>query len=178
MIGRFKRYDKLLMVLVLAIACLTPAVALATNIDATQMVPCKVEPSVISVNITSDGDVAYGVLAPGETQDTVTLGDTQTAQNTGDVPVDFEIKSSNAIRGGGTDWALGSAAGANVFTHDYSTDSGQSWDDMRRADTYYDLARDVPVGGNQTFDLQIGMPTSITDYGEHTITVTVLATAA
>jgi len=178
MTGRFKRYDKLLIVLVLAIACLPPAVALATNIDATQMVPCKVEPSVISVNITSDGDVAYGVLAPGETQDTVTLGDTQTAKNTGDVTVDFEIKSSNAIRGGGTDWGLKSVAGADEFTHDYSTDSGQSWDDMKKADTYYDLAANVPAEGYQDFDLRIGMPTTIADYGEHSVTVTVLATAA
>ena len=134
-------------------------------------------PPIISITVT-DGNVAYGTVAVGATQDTTASGvnDTQTATNNGNVAEKFQIKSSHAI--GGADWTLGAAQGDNTFTHEFSTNGGSEWTAMAVADTYYDLAASVPVDGNQTFDLQIGMPTTITDYGGHTVTATVLATAA
>ncbi|MCK4388142.1 MAG: hypothetical protein KAW00_05155 [Dehalococcoidia bacterium] len=135
-------------------------------------------PTIISITVT-DGTVAYGTVAVGATEDTTASGvnDTQTATNNGNVAEKFQIKSSNAI--GATDWTLGSSQGDNTFTHKASIDGGNNWSiAMEVAGTYYELVASVPVDGSQTFDLQIGMPTSITDYGEHTITVTVLATAA
>jgi len=135
-------------------------------------------PPIISITVT-DGTVAYGTVAVGATEDTTASGvnDTQTATNNGNVAEKFQIKSFNGI--GGTDWTLGSSQGDNTFTHKASTDGGNNWSiAMIEAGTYYDLAASVLAEGYQDFDLQIGMPTSITDYGEHTITVTVLATAA
>jgi len=135
-------------------------------------------PPVISITV-EDGNVAYGTVAVGATQDTTASGvnDTQTATNAGDVAEKFQIKSSNAT--GTIDWTLGAAQGSNIFTHKASIDGGNNWSiAMEVADSYYELVASVAIAGNQTFDLQIGMPTTITDYGVHNITVTVLATAA
>lgn len=135
-------------------------------------------PPIISITV-ADGTVAYGRVAVGATEDTTASGvnDTQTATNNGNVAEEFQIKSSNAI--GGTDWTLGAAQDDNTFTHKASIDDGSTWDiAMTAADVYVVLKGNVAVDGTQTFDLQIGMPTTITDYGEHTITVTVLAMEA
>lgn len=135
-------------------------------------------PPIISITVT-DGTVAYGTVAVGATEDTTASGlnDTQTATNNGNVAEKFQIKSSHAI--GAMDWTLGSSQGDNTFTHKASIDGGNNWSiAMEVAGTYYELVASVPAEGYQDFDLQIGMPTTITDYGEHTITVTVLATAA
>lgn len=137
-------------------------------------------PASISITVT-DGNVAYGTVAVGATEDTTASGvnDTQTATNMGNVAEKFQIKSSNAT-GGTTNWTLESSQGDNTFTHKASTDGGSTWNiAMNTPDVYVVLKDNVAVNETQTFDLQIGMPTSITDYGEpHTITVTVLATAA
>jgi len=135
-------------------------------------------PAIISITLT-DGAVDYGTVAVGATEDTTASGvnDTQTATNNGNVAERFQIKSSDAS--GGAPWTLGAEQGSNTFTHTASIDGGSNWDiAMTAADTYYDLATSVPADGTQDFDLQIGMPTSVTDYGEHTITVIVLATQA
>lgn len=170
------RYGRWLIVLFLAVVCLSPTAALASNKGAE--VPCRVEPNGIKISLTTDGSVAYGVVEVGTTEDTVALGDTQTVQNTSkpDQTVDFNIKSGNATDG--TDWTLAATTGADAFTHTASIDGGTNWDiAMILADNYVTLATGVMAAGTVDFDLQIGMPTSITDYVEKTITVTILATA-
>jgi len=145
--------------------------------SAEDTVTCTVSAFLVSVTVT-DGSVAYGALEVGTSNNTIALGQTQTVTNTGTVDEDFSISSSNAI-GASQNWTLGASAGANVFTHSASIDSGSTWPiTMTVAGAYYTLKNGVTNGGNQTFDLQIGMPTSTTDYLEHTITVTVLAEAA
>lgn len=167
-------YGRWLIVLFLAAAFLSPAAALATNKGIE--VSYRVDPNTISVLITSDGDVDYGALALGATQDTVTLIDTQTAQNNGDEAAKFRIKSSNAS--GGTAWTLAANTGSlNEFTHEFSITGGAPWTAMTVAGTYYDLVASVAASASQTFDLQFGMPTLATDLGVHTITVTILAVA-
>lgn len=153
-------------------ALVVPMAVMAADEDT---VDCTVTGSLLEVSVT-DGAVAYGVLALSATEDTVTLGATQTATNDGTETIDLDIKSSNAI--GGTQWTLGVAQGADTFTHEASIDSGTTWPSaMTVADTYVALVTaGIAPAGTQTFDLQIGMPSSITDYTQKTITVTILAT--
>ncbi|MCH7752539.1 MAG: hypothetical protein IH898_10350, partial [Planctomycetes bacterium] len=98
--------------------------------------------------------------------------------NYGNVSVNLGIRSSDAASGG-TDWNLAGTAGADEFTHEFSTDAGTSWTAFNTDNsTYSTLASDVAASGNETFDLRIGTPTSSTDSAEHTVTVTVQATEA
>lgn len=183
------RYTAWLVALSLVVVCLVPTAALA-SIKVIE-VPSRVEHNTISLSITTDGQVAYGVLNTSATKNTalynagtntngMTPADTQTVQNTSTASevVDFKIKSSNAIHAGGTDWMLGATAAPNAFTHTASIDGfTTSIIAMTVADTYVTLKTGVAAGVSQTFDLKIGMPTSVSDYGVHTITVTVLAVA-
>ena len=164
--------------LALLVAVALVALVLPANVFAAEAeVTCTVTAVLISVTV-SDGDVDYGALALGAEEDTIGLNDTQTVTNTGNVREDFTIKSSDATRDGGTNWALGATAGNNTFTHAFSTNGGGNWSLMGLADNYYPLASGIAPNATQVFDLQIGMPTSTTDYWEHTIIITVLAVAA
>ncbi len=137
----------------------------------------RVSEGVVSVVVTP-ASIAYGTVALGTSEDTITLGQNLTATNNGGVTVNFSIRSSNATRDGGTNWTLGATAGNNTFTHAFSTNGGGNWFPMGLADNYYPLASGIAPNATQVFDLQIGMPTSTIDYWEHTIIITVLAVAA
>ena len=116
-------------------------------------------------------------MDPDTNQDTVTLGDTQTVQNDGNVNEDFGIKSSDAASAG-TPWNLAASTGTDQFTHEFSTNSGSSWTDFNADNnTYSSISSAIVPTNTDDFDLQIKTPTSSTDTLEHTITVTVLATA-
>jgi len=160
--------------LVLLGALVMPTTAFA---DTEGTVDATVTASLVSVSITSDGTVAYGILAIGATQNTTASGlvDTQTATNDGTEIANFNIKSSGAA--GGTPWTLAASTGSiNEFTHTASIDSGVTWDiAMTTADSYVALATGIEAAGTQDFDLRIEMPSSVTDFTEHTITVTILA---
>jgi hypothetical protein len=153
---------------------LLPASVFAADTGA---VTCTVSAVMVSVSV-SPGSVAYGTLNVGTTENTLVgeLNDTQTATNDGSGTENFNIKSSDAS--GTTAWTLvdTGAPGANEFKHEFSTDSGTNWTAMPADHTYTSLATGITATtGTQTFDLQITMPASTTDYGAHTITVTVQA---
>jgi len=142
--------------------------------SAEDTVTCTVSAYLVSVTVT-DGDVIYGALEVGTSKSTLDLTDTQTATNDGTVTEDFDIKSTDATRGGGTTWTLVTGTpGNNEFKHEFSTDSGSSWTAMTTS--YASLATSVGTSSSEEFDLQITMPGSTDDYAEHSITVTVLAT--
>jgi C1A family cysteine protease len=136
----------------------------------------RVSEGVVSL-VVAPSTIAYGTVALGTSKNT-TLGQQLTVTNNGTVAENFKIKSSNATRVGGTTWALGATPGSNTFTHAFSTNGGGSWSLMGVADNYYPLASNISPNGTQTFDLQIGMPTSTNDYAQHTIIITILAVAA
>jgi len=140
-------------------------------------VTATVTAELISVSV-DDGSVAYGALPLNTSEDTVTLTDTQTATNDGNVNVDLGVRSSDAASAG-TPWNLAASAGVDAFTHEFSTNSGSTWTDFNADNaTYSSIATGVASTGTQDFDLQVGTPTSSTDTVEHTITVTVQATAS
>ena len=123
-----------------------------------------------------DGSVSFGILPVNTNADTVTLGQTQSATNTGNVAINIGVRSSDAI--GGTEWNLAATnAAENEFTHEFSSDSGSTWTSFavdNNVNTSF--ATDVAAGNAETLDLRIKTPTSVTDNVEKTITVTALAT--
>lgn len=158
---------------VVAVLALVGALVPAIVFAAEATVTCTVSAVLVSVTVT-DGSVAYGTLALGANTTTLALADTQTATNNGTVAEDFNIESSNATRGGGTNWTLVTTTpGSNEFKHEFSTNSGSSWAAMTTS--YQTLKSNVLSSSNQTFDLRITMPSSTSDYLQHTITVTVQA---
>ena len=129
--------------------------------------------AIISVSISTDGSISYGIVAPGSSKSTVDLTDTQIAQNDSNIPVNLNIKTSNAI--GGTQWTVGGSAGADTYVHEYSTNAGSNWNVLTAADSYQSLTTGVGIGNTQPFDLRITVPTSTSDYTQKAITITVQA---
>jgi hypothetical protein len=131
--------------------------------------------TVVSVTLTTDGTVAYGTLGFGDTKNTITLSDTQTAQNDGNVTETFNIKTTAAT--GGTGWSLGSAPGSDTFVHEFSTNSGSNWTKFTTAGVYQTLSTGITASGTKAFDLQITAPNPSSDTVQKTITITVQAVA-
>ena len=130
---------------------------------------------IISISLTSSGTISYGFIGPGAEKNTTVSGidATQTVQNDGNVIEDLTIKTTSAT--GGTPWSLGSAAGPNMFVHEFSTNSGGAWTKFSAADTYQSLISSLGVGSTQNIDFRLTGPTASTDLLEKTITVTILA---
>ena len=126
----------------------------------------------ISVSV-SDGIVQYGTLVLNTTQDTVTLGDGQTATNDGNVTENILIRGQNSTSAG-AGWALGATAGSEQYVHAFSTDGGTTYTALTTSNQ--SLAASVAASGNQAFDLKITTPTATTDFNEQTVNVTVVAT--
>ena len=163
----------------LAIMSLSLAAIGATSADVT----ATVTPGIVSVSV-ADGSVAYGTVLL-DTIRTTALGDgdsiddTQTATNSGTVSVNLGVRSSDAV--GAPSWNLAAVSGSDAFYHGFCTttcDSLPIWNAFNVDNTTYSsLAAGVAASGSQVFDLKITTPTSSTDSGAHTITVTVQATA-
>lgn len=136
----------------------------------------------VSVTITTDGSVAFSTINTSSTEDTTSNGvnDTETAQNNGNVTEDFNIKAADSSSSG-AGWTLGASAGSETYTMKSCTsgcDGTPTWNAVGIEPDYETLATGVAASGTQDFDLQVGTPTSTTDYNEQTITVTVQAVAS
>lgn len=165
-----KRRILALLVALALVALVVPAAVFAAE----DTVSCTVTATVVSVTVT-DGDVAYGTLGLGATNNTIGT-DTQTVTNNGTVTEDFSIKSSDATRGGGTTWELvETPPGSDEFKHEFSTNSGGDWTAMSDTNGFTAMASGVAPEGTESLDLQITMPGTTDDYLEHSITVTVMA---
>jgi len=128
----------------------------------------------ISVTAT-DGSVSYGTIDLSSTADTTNTGvdDSQTATNNGNVTEDFNISGQDS-----GDWTLAAAAGSEEYTHKFCTatcDASPSWTALTTS--YQTLASAVSFSSTQEFDLQIGSPSSTSNYTEQTVSVTVQAVA-
>lgn len=132
--------------------------------------------AIISVSITANSTIAYGMLVLGTSKSTIDLGTSSVAQNDGNIPEDFTIKTSNASTGIG--WTVGSAPGTNIFVYESSPNGGSTWTKFTTADSYQSFVpavTNVGVGATQRFDLRLTAPT-LSDGVTKNITVTVLAT--
>jgi len=180
----------LALVAVLAVVgLLLPATVFAAVEDT---VECTVTATLVAVTV-EDGSVAYGTLALGTTKNTALYDDpdnlngmataqTQTITNTGTVAEDFSIRTEDAL--GTIHWMLhATTPSTDQFTHAYNvadaayTGSGTiTFTKWAASNVGENVATDVAVDGVKYLELEISMPTSVTDAGTHTITVTVLAT--
>lgn len=183
----------LTMVVALVSVLMVPMAALA---DDEGTVAATVSGKLIALTVT-DGSAAYGIIAASATKNTAlydsldnplgsTEAQTQTIKNTGTVVEDFAMKTSIAVADSGTDWTLhADTAGEDLMTHAYLV-SATAYDGQEAIGTFTKWAdldyvseaggADVAVDGEKFLELQIGMPTTITTFTTHTITVTVLAT--
>jgi hypothetical protein len=113
--------------------------------------------------------VEYGTLAAGASEDTVTLGDTQTATNNGNVTEDFNIKGQNSAN-----WTLGPTSGDEIYRHEFSNTA--SFPGTALTTDYQTLATGVgTTTGIQDFDLKITTPNPTANFAEQSVNVTVQA---
>jgi hypothetical protein len=129
---------------------------------------------VYSITVTSDGVIQYGNVDLNAASSTVG-GDTQTAQNSGSLTQQLNVRSTNAL--GGNSWLLGSVVGTDQYTHEVSTTTGASWVIMPNSSTYVSADTDVLPSGTVDFDFRLSAPSGITDFGEKSITIIVQAVA-
>lgn len=108
----------------------------------------------VSVTITTDGAIAYGTIIAGGTKTTITLADTQTAKNDGDVAEDFNIKGQNTA----CPWTLTATSATDQYVHEFSTNGGTNYTALTTS--YQALATNIAVNGTQNVDLRITTPTS------------------
>jgi hypothetical protein len=127
----------------------------------------------VSVTITSDGVIDYGILPANTSKSTIDLNDTQTVKNDSTVSENFNIKTSNAT--GGTQWTLGSVPNNNIFTYEFSTNSGNNWTKFINADNYQTLVTNISANSSQDFDLRFTTPTASDDFQQKNITITIQA---
>lgn len=142
----------------------------------TKICATAADPSpVYSISITSSGVISYGYVALGVATSTVSHGYTQTALNDGNATEKLNVKSSDAT--GGTSWTLASSIGTNIFTHEFSTTTGSRWDVMPDSATYVTANPSVAISGTTSFDFRLTTPSSLTDFSQKSITITVQAVA-
>lgn len=128
---------------------------------------------VVSVSVTTDGTVAYGVLGSADAISTIDLADTQTVLNESNVAVDLNIKTSQPAG-----WTVGATPATDVFVHEFSINSGGVWTKFTASEQYQSLATNVGLSGLTNFDLRFTAPDPSTTSNEKTLTITVQAVAA
>lgn len=123
----------------------------------------------ISVTVT-DGTVAYGVVVAGESKDTLTPADHQTATNNGNVTETLNIRGTNSAA-----WTLAdTASGATNYKHEFSKTG--SFPGTALTLINQTLASGVAKDGSQVFDLKITTPPSAADFTQQSVNVIVQAT--
>jgi hypothetical protein len=128
----------------------------------------------------SDKSISYGTIAASGTQDTVTLTDSQTVTNSGNLNEDFDIKALATTTGGTcTHWSIlaSGAPGANQYGHAWSITGGSGSDWDRFSSTYEEFVSDKAPAGTATLDLKIFMPSSSDCAAAQNVDVTIQASA-
>lgn len=164
----------------LSLLALSPLLVKIAKAATTGTVAATVTAVIYSVSLDNGDGIAFGNVAQNSTQDTTTAGvdDSTTATNNGSVAEKLNIKAGNST--GGAGWTLAGTAGSETYTMKScvtTCDSSPSWSSVGIDPSYVTLAASVSVSGTQTFDLQVGTPTSTTETAQQSITVTVQAAA-
>lgn len=126
----------------------------------------------VSISLTTDGLVEFGVLALGAVA--TSSGDVQTVQvDTG--PANLNIKSIN-FSDGINIWTLGATNGANQVKWEFSKE-GTTWTAFSTANTLFTLDTNVAQGGTRNLYLRLTMPSQSSSSNQYSTTVTIVATA-
>lgn len=123
------------------------------------------KPEIVSVSVTPT-EYGFGILALNDQASTGT-GGYFTATNDGNVVEDFTIRATNATDGTNV-WVLASTNGPDQYKLEYSTDG--TWYLVNLTATTF--ATDKTIGGSETVDFRITMPTSTSSHQQHSLTVT------
>ena len=125
----------------------------------------------VSISLTTDGLVEFGVLALGATADT--SGDIQTVEVTTG-PADLSVKST-VFSDGSNIWTLGTSNGTDQVKWEFSKD-GSVWGIFSSANTLFGFDTDIAAGSTRDLYLRLTMPTATGSNDEHESTVTITAT--
>lgn len=175
---RIKRLISVVLVLVLVIFTVLPKVVNAASPTGNVTATVTVQSISLSVDV---GSVSFGTIGTSDTKDTTTgakgVDNSITVTNDGNIVEDINVKAGNS-----TNWTLGASAGSETYTMKScvtNCDTSPSWTSVGIDPSYARLASSVAsVSANtRNLDLQVGTPTSTTQTGEQSITITVQAAA-
>lgn len=130
----------------------------------------------VSITLTTDGAVGFGILPIGGTEDTTSGGisDVETVSvSVG--PVNLDVRSTTFSDGSNT-WSLGSVNGVDQVKWEFSTTT-TSWNTFSAPNTLFDLANNVAQSSTQDMYLRITMPTESSSSAQHSSTITIVATS-
>jgi hypothetical protein len=166
-----KKLSAFLLITTLCVLLILLSLTKITYASDTGTVTATVTAQNISLSVSS-GTVTYGTLALNASKSTITLSDTQTVSNDGNVAEDFNIKGSNSAN-----WTLDSDNSTqDHYIHEFSVNSGSDWTALTTNDQ--SLAINVAAtSGTADFDLQITTPQSSSVYTQQSVNVTVTAIA-
>ncbi len=138
-----------------------------------------IQAAIISVTITTDGVISYGMVAENSAKSTLPgeLNDMQTANNDGNLTENFNIKGQNSAN-----WTLAGSAGNNQYVHKFCNDtdydcSAPPTNFTALTTSYQTLDTGVGTGGTVNFQLQITTPNPSTVYTQQSVDITVQAVA-
>jgi hypothetical protein len=157
------------------VALIGMIVAVGAGASDTGSVAATVTGEVVAVTV-EDGTVAYGTLSPNDTENTVTLVDTQVVTNTGNVAEDFTIKGTD-VEGG---WDIGPAADEDIYFHGWCIDLTAGCDAegeyTAMTNGYTAFVSNKAAAGHTDLDLWIHVPTVNTKTAQQAVNVDILAT--
>ncbi|MCH7492982.1 S8 family serine peptidase, partial [Patescibacteria group bacterium] len=132
----------------------------------------------VSITLSTDGTIDFGILGLGDTQDTTASGtiDVQTVTvDTG--PVDLYVRST-LYSDNGNSWSLGTTNGADQVIWEFSPDgTGTSWSTFTSANTPFLLASSVSQGASQDAYFRLTMPTSTSSNNQYSSDITIVASS-
>jgi hypothetical protein len=130
----------------------------------------------ISISLTSDGSVSFGYLGVGTSADTTPSGKNDAEViNVDSGPANLQARSTGFTAPGNT-WSLGVGSSTDQVKWEFSKDTS-SWTTFAVAGNLYSLATNVGAGVTTPLYLRLTMPTSTNSYNEHSVAVTVVASA-
>ncbi len=136
-----------------------------------------IQAAVVSVTITTDGTIAYGMMAANTSKSTLPgeLNDIQTAENNGNVTENFNIKGQDS-----TNWTLAGTAGSDQYVHKFCNDTTADCTTpptnyTALTTSYQALDTGIIVNGTVDIQLQITTPNPSTVFTEQSVDVTIQA---
>lgn len=165
---------KLSNLLLLSLIPVLVSVMIGTGIKAanTGTVSANVTAQNVSLSV-SPGNVTYGTLGLGTSQDTCALTQSQTVTNDGNVDENFNIKGQDS-----TAWTLAGSSGNDTYRHQFYTDGTCATPDGDLTTSYQNLDyTPVAPDGTTDLDLEITVPDPSSSDTQQDVSVTVQAVA-
>jgi serine protease len=127
----------------------------------------------LSISLTTDGSVSFGTLPLGSTTSTPPGSQETVKVDVG--PADLTVSSTD-FSDGSNHWLLSNNPGPDQVKWQYSTDN-INWNTFLSPNVNYPLASNLPGGNQQDVYFKLAMPTSASDFGQHSSQVTITATS-